>query len=71
MLHCEYCNYYKVLSVHRNSGEKKTSICEYSSYVFSGEIEDLDMEYPCNSIGKKSQHDEKIVLRVDEDRIIA
>lgn len=53
MLYCRYCDYYRILSVHPGSDRMKASICEYTNCIFCREVEELDMEYPCNLIENK------------------
>lgn len=50
MLYCRYCDYYRILSVHPGSDRMKASICEYTNCIFCGEVEEMDMEYPCGKI---------------------
>ncbi len=76
MLNCKYCNYFKSASEAgealsrfgctnfsmADSGEP-TGICDYTGVVFDREIEELDIEYPCNSFEAKRL---PLPIKVDE-----
>lgn len=51
MLYCSYCDYHRVLPVHRGKDRIMVSICDYADCVFCGEVENVEMEYPCNRGG--------------------
>ena len=61
MLYCCYCDYHSVLSVHPGTDKIKTSRCEYAHCIFYRDVEDMDMEYPCNAqnmkLCEKSNHE--------------
>lgn len=50
MLNCDLCDYYKIISNDENTGEGKAAFCEFSGFIFTKDLWDLDMEYPCRNI---------------------
>ena len=49
MLYCKYCDYYSEMKAKPESGEMK-SYCEFADYVFTSDVEDLEIENPCKGI---------------------
>jgi len=53
MLNCEYCDYFKTLHLAADS-DKKTSACEFTGFIFTRDVNDLDIEPPCSNISYQS-----------------
>ena len=53
MLNCEYCDYFKTLHL-SSEGDKKTSACEFTGFVFTRDVNDLDIEPPCSNVSYQS-----------------
>ncbi|MCX7746719.1 MAG: hypothetical protein N2645_07500 [Clostridia bacterium] len=52
MLYCKYCNYLKKVGSRNESQGPSEFICEFTNYVFTEEIEELNIDYPCNNPNK-------------------
>lgn len=58
MLQCKYCDYLKIIPDKNISSSNEVNennngyVCEFTNHVFQGDIEDLDIEYPCCSRDK-------------------
>lgn len=55
MLNCEYCDYFK--SLHLADNDKKTSACEFTGFIFTKDVNDLDIEPPCSNMSYQSYLD--------------
>ena len=49
MLYCKYCDYYSEIKTKPENDEMK-SYCELADYVFTSDVEDLEIENPCEGI---------------------
>lgn len=51
MLNCELCDYFKTINVYNEDGAEKTILkCEYAGFTFPKTPDELDIEYPCNTV---------------------
>ena len=49
MLECKLCDYYKPIGSNSvNLGN--AAMCEFSGVIFSGDVEALNMDYPCSGV---------------------
>lgn len=56
MLNCEYCDYYKMLH-HPSDSTKKTAACEFTNFIFTRDVNDLDIEPPCSNMSYQAYLD--------------
>ena len=50
-MHCNSCNYFKILRTNNESSSPDNFICELTDYVFPEDVEDMNIEYPCSKVG--------------------
>lgn len=59
MLNCEICDYLKKLTVCSDKGiEMAVFKCEYADFTFPKPPDELDIEYPCNTIDFMEENNE-------------
>ena len=46
-MHCYSCDYFKVLGTNNESVSPNNFICELTNYIFSEDVEGMNIEYPC------------------------
>ncbi|MDF2655221.1 MAG: hypothetical protein K0R19_1695 [Bacillota bacterium] len=49
MMYCKYCDYYSEMGGKPESAETK-AYCEFADYIFTSDVEDIDIENPCKGI---------------------
>lgn len=47
MLHCDHCDYFNHLGAAGSKTGDVTDFCEFEDYIFTGDINKAEMEYPC------------------------
>lgn len=47
---CKYCDYYSELKANANGRNKNVHVCQFTNYMFTADVETLDMEYPCKDM---------------------
>lgn len=54
MLQCEYCDYYR--EVRKSSGAmgKTESLCEFTGFVFTRDVNELNIEHPCSLVSYRT-----------------
>ena len=50
VLQCKYCDYLNVLRRTKESWGKNIFVCEFTDFVFVGEIDSFDFEHPCKNV---------------------
>lgn len=50
MLNCEYCDYFKMLHHSLETKDKKASACEFTGFVFTRDVSEMDIEPPCSTM---------------------
>jgi len=47
---CKYCDYLKELKTKSSDSSKNVFVCQFTNYMFTTDVETLDMEYPCKDV---------------------
>ena len=47
---CKYCDYLKELKTKFSDSSKNVFVCQFTNYMFTADVETLDMEYPCKDV---------------------
>ncbi|MEL7657135.1 MAG: hypothetical protein AAGU75_14655 [Bacillota bacterium] len=50
MLSCKYCDYYEELKTKSEGGKDKVSVCQFTDFIFTKDVEAMDIEYPCKNM---------------------
>ena len=50
MLSCKYCDYYEEMKTKSENGKDRVSVCQFTDFMFTKDVETLEMEYPCKDM---------------------